>query len=145
MPWSFLCPSPAPPRKKTIHNLPKNASPSRPPHHQCLTKGQTPCAVPIYESTTRTSQRIRARANKRARVSTIKTTFLKALLSSRGNNDQSFPTPNTTRRVSAQWTRTSHQPAPVRGPTYTSTPPSPHWHEEAYPKAGFPKAMIFFF
>ncbi len=40
---------------------PKNASPSRPSHHQCLTKDQTPWAAPIYESTARTSQRIRAR------------------------------------------------------------------------------------
>jgi hypothetical protein len=91
VPWSFLFPYPAPPRKKTIHNLPKNASPSRPPHHQCLTKGKTPCAVPIYESTVRISQRIRARVNKRPRVSAIKTTLLKALLPSRGNNDQGSP------------------------------------------------------
>ncbi len=34
---------------------------------------------------------------------------------------------------------------PVRGPTYTSTPPSPHCREEAYPKAGFPKVMKKFF
>jgi hypothetical protein len=116
---------PPPPQEKTIHNLPKNASPSRPPHHQCLTKGQTPWAAPIYESTARTSQRIRARANKRPRVSAIKTTLLKALLPSRGNNDQAFPTPNATRRVPAQWARTTRSPAPVRGPTYPSTPHPP--------------------
>jgi hypothetical protein len=31
-------PLPGPP-KKNIHNLPKNASPSRPPHHQCADPG----------------------------------------------------------------------------------------------------------
>ncbi len=36
--------------------------------------------------------------NKWPRVIVIKTTLLKALLTSRGNNDQSFPTPNATRR-----------------------------------------------
>jgi hypothetical protein len=28
--------------------------------------------------------------------------------------------------------------------SYPSTPPSPHWRQEAYPKAGFPKAMKVF-
>jgi hypothetical protein len=73
-------------------------------------------------------------------------TRIQALLPSRGNNDQVFPTPNVTRRVSVQWVRTTRPPAPVRGPTAPSTPRSPHWRQEAYPKVGFRKAMkVFFF
>ena len=44
-----------------------------------------------------------------------------------------------------QWARTTRSPAPVRGPTAPSTPPSPHWRQEAYPKAEFPRAMEVFF
>jgi hypothetical protein len=130
VPWSLLFPSPAPP-KKTIHNLPKNASPSRPPHHQCLTMGQTPWAAPIYESTARTSQRIRARANKRPRVSAIKTTLLKALLPSRGNNDQAFPTPNATRRCPR------NGPGPPANPPQSGGQPT---HLPHLPRTGVKKS-----
>ena len=72
-------------------------------------------------------------------------TRIQVLLPSRGHNDQAFPTPNATRRVPAQWARTTRPPAPVRGPTAPSTPRSPHWRQEDYPKAGFRKTMKGFF
>jgi hypothetical protein len=40
--------------------------------------------------------------------------------------------------------RTTRSPDPVRGTTLPSTPPSPHWREEVYPKAESLKVIYFF-
>ena len=55
-----------------------------------------------------------------------------------------FPTPNATRRVPEQWTRTTRSPDPVRGTTRPSIPPPPDWREETYPKAESPLGHLFF-
>jgi hypothetical protein len=105
---------------------------------------QIPWTDPIHESTVRTSQRISVPDEKVTMCLCRQEYTSKTLLSSCGKQRQSFPTPNVTRRVSVQLTRTTRSPATVRGPTRPSTPPSPHWCEEVYPKAESPKSIYFF-
>ncbi len=64
--------------------------------------------------------------NKRPRVCSVKNTHLKSSCHRVGNNNQTIPTPNTTRRVPVEWVRTTRSPAPVRGPTSPSTPHPPY-------------------
>jgi hypothetical protein len=116
------------------------------PHHQCTDPGADSLSIPhlrmICADLTEDSCPGRISDD----VLAPSRTRIQALPPSRGHNDQAFPTPNATRRVPSQWARTTRPPAPVRGPTAPSTPRSPHWREEDYPKAGFPRAMeVFFF
>jgi hypothetical protein len=131
-------PPPAPPTQ--------NAFPLRLPHHQCATPGADSLSNPHLRMNCAdlAEDSCPGRISDHALVPSR--TCIQALLPSRGNNDQAFPTPNSTRRVPAQWARTTRPPTPVRGPTAPSTPRSPHWRQEAYPKEGFRKAMkVFFF
>ncbi len=140
VPWYFLFPPP-PPQKKTSTTYPKrlpiktSSSPMRCPRDRF--PEQTPSTNELRGPRRGFVPGDHALAPSRTRI--------QALLPSRGHNDQAFPTPNATRRVPAQWARTTRPPDPVRGPTTPSTPRSPHWRQEAYPKTGFRKAMKVFF
>jgi hypothetical protein len=81
----------------------KNVSPSRPPHLQCDDPGADSLSSPhlrinfadlVEDSCPGT--------NKRPRVCVVKNTHLKPSCYRAGNNDQTFPTPNATRRVPTQ-------------------------------------------
>ena len=114
-------PPPAPPRKK--HPQPtQNAFPLRLPHHQCAAPGADSLSSPhlrmncadLAEDSCPGRRSDYVLAPSRTRISSPPAI-------ARGNNDQAFPTPNATRRVPAQWARTTRSPAPVRGPTAPST------------------------
>jgi hypothetical protein len=97
VPWSFLFPSPTPPRKNhpqpTQKRLPIKTSLSPVPDQGADSLGRPHLRINCTDLTEDSSPG----TNKRPRVSVIKTTLLKVFLSSRGNSDQVFPTPNATR------------------------------------------------
>jgi hypothetical protein len=61
--------------------------------------------------------------NKWPSVCTVKNTNLKPSCHHTGNTDQVFHTPNTTRRLSTQWTRTTWSPQSGDQPFYSSILP----------------------
>ncbi len=141
---SLSLPPPAPPRKK--HPQPtQNVFPLKLPHHQCTVPGADSLSSPHLRMICSDLAEDSCPGRISDHVLAPSRTHIQALPPSRGHNDQAFPTPNATRRVPAQWARTTRPPDPVRGPTTPSTPRSPHWRQEAYPKAGFPRAMEVFF
>jgi hypothetical protein len=101
----------------------KNASPSRPPHHQCADPGADfPEESPSTNELRGPRRRFVPGTNKRPRVCVVKNKHLKPSCHRAGNNDPAFPTPNATRRVPTRCVRTTRSPVPVRGPTSPSTP-----------------------
>jgi hypothetical protein len=137
---SLSLPPPVPSRK-TIHNLPKKTF-----HQDYLitnvrSQTQIPWTSPIYEWTVRTSQRIRVR-DEESTVCFLRqehTSWVSRPPVIVRNNDQSFPTPNTTRRVSGQWDRTLRSLVPVRLSTRPSTPLSLYWCDSS---RGLPEGTI---
>jgi hypothetical protein len=90
--------------------------PKTPPHQDlpitsAWPRGRLPGQPPSTNQLCGPHRGFESGTNKRPRVSVIKTTLLKALLPSRGNNDQAFPTPNATRRC------------PCNGPGPPANPP----------------------
>ena len=117
-------PPPRPAQKKPSTTYPKRL-PIRPPNHQC----SAPWADSLSSPHLRMNCADLAEDSCPGRISdhvlAPSRTRIQALLPSCGNNDQSFPTPNSTRRGPVQWDRTTHSP-PVRGTTAPSTPRSTH-------------------
>ncbi len=137
-------PLPLPPKKKnpqpTQKRLPIKtfSSPMRWP--RCRFPDKSPSTNQLHGP----HRRFVPGTNNRPRVCAVKNSYLKHSCHHTGNNDQVFPTPNTTRRVSQQWDWTTRSPDPVRGSTSPSTPHSPHWREEDYPKVESPEDISFF-
>ena len=141
-PDAFSSP-PRPAQKKPSTTYPKRP-PIRLPHHQCAAPGADSLSSPhlrmncadLAEDSCpgRISDHVLAPSRHASQASCHRGTQRPSISHTKRN-------PTCARAMG----QNSRSPAPVRGPTAPSTPPSPHWRQEAYPKAGFPKAMESFF
>ena len=120
VPWSFLFPSP----RKTIHNLPKNASSSRPLEPTCWPRDRFHGQPPFTNQLQRTSVDDSHPEPADDRVLPPSSTLISSPLVSRGHNDRDTHPPN----VTATCPR-------AMGQDYPTTGPSPGVNPTIYPSS----------